>query len=105
MLYGETPIGIEATEKTIKKIKIKNIQSFYSENYSPSVSSITIVGDISEEEILPKLSFLNKWKSKNVEIPTNFSFPSDKETQIYLVDKPGATQSVILMGINQTNMM
>ena len=98
VLYGETPIGIEATEKTIKKIKMKNIQSFYSENYSPSVSSITIVGDISEEEILPKLSFLNKWKSKNVEIPTNFSFPSDKETQIYLVDKPGATQSVILMG-------
>ena len=56
------------------------------------------MGDISEEEILPKLSFLNKWKSKNVEIPTNFSFPSDKETQIYLVDKPGSSQSVIMMG-------
>ena len=77
---------------------MKHIQSFYSENYSPSVSSITIVGDISEKEILKKLSFLNKWESRNIEIPTKFSFPTDAETQIYLVDKPGATQSVIFMG-------
>ena len=45
-----------------------------------------------------KLDFLNKWEEKEVSIPQEFIFPEDNNTQIYLVDKPGATQSVIYMG-------
>ena len=97
ILYGKTPFGVKPTEKTINKIKIKHIQSFYN-NYSPLVSNITIVGDISKDKLLPKLDFLNKWKKKEVDIPESFIFPKDIETQIYIVDKPGATQSVIYMG-------
>ena len=98
ILFGETPEGRIVTEKTIKKIKMKDIKSFYNDYYSPSVTNVTIVGDISESEIISKLDFLKKWESKTVEIPSNFSLPKDNETQIYLLDKPGATQSVIYMG-------
>ena len=52
----------------MNKIKIKHVQSFYNENYSPTVSNITVVGDISKDELLPKLDFLNKWKKKTVNI-------------------------------------
>ena len=54
--------------------------------------------NISKDDIVSKLSFLNKWGNKSVEIPNNFEFPIDGPTQIFLVDKPGATQSVIFMG-------
>jgi len=98
ILYGKTIEGLEASEKTIKKIKIKNIQSYYDNYYSPLVSKIIIVGDISQDEIISKLSFLNNWKKKEIEFPVAEEFPLDAPTQIYLVDKPGATQSVIFMG-------
>ena len=48
--------------------------------------------------MLVKLDFLNNWANKKVDINNNFTFPEDKPTQIYIVDKPGATQSVIFMG-------
>lgn len=96
-LYGETPFGRIKTEKSIKKIKLSNIKDFY-KNYSPSVSSLIIVGDIEKEILLPKLDFLRNWKSKEIIIPSNFDFPENKETQIYLLDKEGASQSFIIMG-------
>ena len=96
-MYGETPFGRIKTEKSIKKIKLSNIKDFY-KNYSPSVSSLIIVGDIEKEILLPKLDFLRNWKSKEIIIPSNFDFPENKETQIYLLDKEGASQSFIIMG-------
>ena len=45
-----------------------------------------------------QLDFLQEWKDKNVKLPSNFVFPDDQPTQIYLLDKEGATQSYILMG-------
>ena len=99
ILFGDTPDGYTASEKTINKIKIKHIQDFYNSYYTPSITSITIVGDISKEKILDKLSFLENWKNKeNFVIPENFEYPTDGPTQIYIIDKPGATQSVIYMG-------
>ena len=78
---------------------MKHIEEFYNSYYCPSVSTITIVGDISKDKILNKLSFLKDWKNKeNFDIPNKFEYPEDGPTQIYLIDKPGATQSVIYMG-------
>ena len=99
ILFGETSDGYSATENTIKKIKMKHIVEYYNSYYCPSVSTITVVGDISKEKIINKLSFLENWKNKeNFDIPNKFEYPEDGPTQIYLIDKPGATQSVIYMG-------
>ncbi len=97
-LFGNTPFGRITTEKTIKKIKLSDIQEYYNNNYSPSVSSLIIVGDVDKEAILSKLNFLREWKSKTVDIPVNFDYPTINETQIYLLDKEGASQSFIIMG-------
>ncbi|HIK63277.1 MAG TPA: insulinase family protein, partial [Flavobacteriales bacterium] len=85
------------TEKSIKKIKLSDIQTYYN-NYSPSVSSLVVVGDIDRKTLLSKIDFLRNWSSKKVEIPSEFNFPSINETQIYLLDKEGASQSFIVMG-------
>ncbi len=99
VLFGNTPDGYTPSDKTINKIKIKHVEEFYNSYYCPSVSTITVVGDISKEDILNKLSFLKDWKNKeSFEILNKFEYPEDGPTQIYLIDKPGATQSVIYMG-------
>tara|TARA_Y100000589_G_scaffold72706_3_gene65576 strand:+ start:1062 stop:3959 length:2898 start_codon:yes stop_codon:yes gene_type:complete len=96
-LFGDTPFGRIKNEKSIKKIKLKDIKDYYN-NYSPSVSSLIVVGDIEREDLLSKLTFLNNWKSKDISIPLDFDFPESNETEIYLLDKEGSSQSFIIMG-------
>ena len=97
VLFGDTPFGNSMSEKNIKKIKLKDIQGFYN-NYSPNVSELVAVGNISKEDFYSELDFLRKWENKNISLPNSFEFPEDNTTQIYLIDKEGASQSFILMG-------
>ena len=97
-IFGETPFGRVITEKSIKKIKLSDIQSYYNSYYSPSVSSLVVVGDINKSSLLSKIDFLRNWIPKEVLIPISFDFPDSKETTIYLLDKEGASQSFIVMG-------
>ncbi len=97
-LFGETPYGRVTNKKSIKKIKLSDVQNYYNDNYSPSVSSLIVVGDIDEKVLLPKIKFFEKWQSKIIEIPSNFDFPQNNETEIFLLNKEGASQSFIIMG-------
>ncbi|MDC0249697.1 insulinase family protein [Flavobacteriales bacterium] len=99
-LFGDTPFGRSASTKTIKKIKSKNLKEYYNSYYTPKTTSVIVVGDISKEKLLPKLSFLEAWKGEEISLPTakDFDFPQESQTQIYLLDKEGASQSVIFMG-------
>jgi zinc protease len=97
VLFGDSPFGRSMTEKSIKKIKIKDVQEFYN-NYSPNISELVAVGNISKEDFYKELDFLRNWENKNISIPSGFEFPEDNTTQIYLLDKEGASQSFILMG-------
>jgi zinc protease len=101
LLYGDEHIlsvpgsGIE---ETVSRITVDDVRSFYEEYYSPDLSEVVIVGDISEEEILDKLSFLNEWESTWAELP-ELPEPSPGDyTKVYLVDKVAAPQSEIRVG-------
>ena len=102
VLFGETPYGNSMNKKNLKKIKLKDIQEFYN-TYSPNVSELVAVGNISKDEFYSHLDFLKKWENKNINLPSNFEFPSDNTTQIYLLDKEGASQSYIMMGHKSNN--
>ena len=97
-IFGETPYGRVTTEKSIKKIKLSDVQSYYKNNYSASISSLVVVGDIDRSSLFSKIDFLRNWNSKEVLIPSSFDFPESKETIIYLLDKEGASQSFIILG-------
>ena len=96
-LFGETPFGRVTSAKSIKKIKLSDVKSYYN-NYSPSISSLVVVGDINRDVLLSKIDFLKNWGPKKVEVPSEFNFPTSNETQIYLLNKEGASQSFIMMG-------
>ncbi|MGB0347039.1 MAG: M16 family metallopeptidase, partial [Balneolaceae bacterium] len=101
LLYGDEHIlsvpgsGIE---ETVSRITVEDVQNFYDEYYSPNLSEVVIVGDISQEEIMEKLSFLNEWETTWAELP-ELPEPSPGDyTKVYLVDKVAAPQSEIRVG-------
>lgn len=98
VLFGETIYGMPATIKTIESVTLNDIKNYYDKYYSPNLAKIVIVGDISEQEIKSKLEFLNKWNNKNVTFNPPPVPSEPKGSQTFIVNKPGAPSSVIMMG-------
>jgi zinc protease len=98
LIYGNTILGTYVSDKNVKKFSLDDVKSYYNQFYSPSVSTLVIVGDVNEKDIMPKIDFLNKWQAKPVALPEVIGFPTQPQTQIYVADKEGAAQSVIMIG-------
>jgi zinc protease len=94
--YGHPAIG---DEQSVRAITNSDIMRFYETYYRPNNAALIVTGDVTPATLMPKLerAFAN-WK--RAEVPTvNISMPPmrDKAT-VYIVDKPGAAQSVITIG-------
>lgn len=101
LIYGDNHIfsvPSSGVTETVENITLEDIKSFYKKYYSPSVGELVVVGDVSKEEILPKLAFLKNWKGEKVTIPALKFANSTGKTKIYLVDKKEAAQSQIRIG-------
>jgi len=83
---------------SVKKISLESCKSFYNNFYSPNVTTVSVVGAMNQADIEKHLSFLKDWENKNVVIPALPEFKPIKETTIYLIDKPYAAQSVVMIG-------
>ena len=83
--------------KSLYKIDLNDVKSFYENYYSPNVTNMVISGNITEAEALSKLAFLKEWKNTNVSIPALPEFPELEGPTIYLVDKPYAAQSTVVL--------
>jgi zinc protease len=101
LLFGKSILAepVNGTIKTIKGMSVKDVQNYYDRFFSPTVSNLVIVGDVSEAEIMPKIAFLKNWGKKEVMLPevTAQAAPIEK-TQIYIIDKYKAGQSEIRVG-------
>jgi zinc protease len=84
--------------KSLSKIDLDDVKSFYNKFYSPNITTLVVSGDISKADALSKLAFLKEWKNKNVVIPAMPDLKMPSETKIYLVDKPYASQSTVYAG-------
>ena len=61
VLYGKTIRGTMPTVKGVEKLKLSDVKEFYNKQYNSTLASIVVVGDMTKEQIMPKLKFLNKW--------------------------------------------
>ncbi len=99
--YGNNNIlGLSdnGTEHTIRQLTLADVQNYY-DNYMTSVDArIVVVGDIKENEILPKLSFLDKLPKKKINLSKPPAAPAINKTVIYLVDVPKAAQTEFRVG-------
>ncbi|MBO6515773.1 MAG: insulinase family protein [Bacteroidia bacterium] len=99
-VYGKSILAEPSSGdfKSVSKISVDDCKAFYQNFYSPNVSSLSILGPVSQDEIMGKLDFLKKWENKNVTVPAVPAPIKPEQTTIVLVDKPYAPQSMIIGG-------
>ncbi len=101
LMYGNNHImGIPllGTKETVETITLDDVRKYYTSSFSPTVSSVVVVGDISQEAVVPKLDFLKNWKYTKIIHKIEPSLPLIDKTKIYLVNKEKAPQSEIRIG-------
>ena len=110
LIFGEENIlatELNGTEESVSSITIDDLKGFYEKNFSPSVATFVIAGDIDLARVEKALAGLNtKWQTKEVVIPEAMVSEPPAKSQIYFVDVPGAKQSVIYIGapsVTRTN--
>ncbi|GAC33673.1 M16 family metallopeptidase [Paraglaciecola polaris] len=98
LLFGENnrvSLPDSGTLQTLSNITLDDVKRYYQQYYSPAKANVVIVGDIEEKSLQTALSFLTSWPATEYDINDYAEFPKMGKPVIYLVDKPGAKQSVV----------
>jgi zinc protease len=110
LVFGKSnlmAISDNGTVETIEAITLDDLKAYYEANFSPSLASLHVVGDVLPSDVKKAFAGIEtKWESKEVLIP-EIEIPANPESSaIYFVDVPGAKQSVIRIGnlsLNRTH--
>lgn len=104
LLYGTDhaysfPLTGTGTEESVAKISVKDLQKFHQTWFKPNNATLIVVGDITMDEIVPKIEkAFSAWEKGDVpEIEIDEVQPQEKP-RVFLIDRPGSIQSVILAG-------
>ncbi len=102
LLYGENnilAISTSGTVASVKSITLEEVIAWYNNHWSPSISQVVVVGNVSKEVLLPKIEFLKKWQNKKIVLrdPAKTA-PQIEKTKIFLVDKSKAPQTEFRIG-------
>lgn len=94
--YGKPIGGDEASVKAVTKAEV---EKFYTTYYRPNNATLIVVGDTDSKTMIPKLEkAFAGWKSGDVPMDGTPAAATFDRPGIYIVDKPGAAQSVVQIG-------
>lgn len=97
IVYGnDHPYGEVITEKTVEAIKLEDCQNYYEEYFSPNISLLAFVGDITVDEAKELTEkYLGDWKMKEVD-QNDYKQPKPPLVRkVAISDRPSSVQSVI----------
>src|SRR6476469_1005164 len=90
---------IVAPNESIMKIRSKDLTDFHAKYYRPNNAILAIVGDVTMNEIMPKLEkAFGDWQKGDVPATTIPAAPAQGDARIYLIDRPGSVQTVLQLG-------
>jgi zinc protease len=99
LVYGpEHPYGRLTTEESARRADRQTVVDYHRRFYTPAASTLLLVGDVnpSMQPMIERV--FGGWTGANP-APTPVAAPRQLDrTRIYLVDKPGAAQSQMLIG-------
>jgi zinc protease len=96
--YGQPYTGT-GTEESIRTITSKDLRQFYEAYFRPNNATLIVVGDVSTDEILPILEkALKSWRNQDIPLVKITKVRKIEGNHIFLIDKPGAPQSVVVTG-------
>ncbi len=86
--------------ETVKALSLDDVKSFHAGHIGPKGASLIVVGDVEPDVLFAMLeSTLGAWPGKNAGLsPRNTAGLNADPGVIYLVDKPGAVQSILNVG-------
>jgi zinc protease len=94
--YARTGTG---TEATLGALTLDDVRDFSSRHYVPGNATLVVVGDVSLDELEAAWNrHFGGWTGGAPERPDLPAPPLPESRTIWLVDKPGDTQSTIAMG-------
>ncbi|GAB2543214.1 M16 family metallopeptidase [Rufibacter soli] len=87
------------TLETVQAITLQDVKDYYQKNFSPSVASFQVAGDIKQPTVASALAGLEqKWAAKKVTLPSVVTATAKPTARLYFIDQPDAKQSVIYAG-------
>jgi len=96
--YGNSFTG-SGTESSVSDMTVSDLVKFHNDWFKPNNATLVVVGDITMDEVVPKLEKLfANWKAGEVPVKNISEVELPEHSVVYLMDKPGAQQSVILSG-------
>ena len=90
---------LQATPETIDAVTRQDIMDFHQVWYRPSGATLLVVGSVPFEEVRTAVeTHLGAW-SGSPPVISQMGIPvAEPRTEIFLVDRPGASQSTIMLG-------
>ncbi|WEM42781.1 pitrilysin family protein [Photobacterium sp. DA100] len=97
VLFGGTTFSLppEGTKASLESITLEDVKAFYRRYYTPNGADIVVVGDIDKTQLSSSLGFLADWQGMPEPSYVTPALPSLPKQTVWLVDKPGAPQTVI----------
>jgi zinc protease len=105
LLYGNghpyaNPLTGSGTKESVAKLTREDLIKFHDSWLRPGSSTLVVVGDTTLAEVTPKLEKLFAgWKGGNPPAKNVKTVQIATKSSVYLIDKPGALQSVIVAGV------
>ena len=104
LLFGEDhayglPLTGSGTEASVASMTREDLMEFHSTWFKPNNAKMIVVGDVSMDEIKPRLEQLfADWDGGNVPQKNISEVAHQEESTVYIMDRPGSEQSIIFAG-------
>lgn len=104
LMYGEqhpygNPLTGSGYEETVQAMTRDELVKFYDTWFKPNNATLTVVGDLSLDELTEKLeSRFANWKKGDVPEKNIAQAPDAPGNVLYLMDRPESQQSIVIAG-------
>jgi len=104
LMYGDEhaysmPLTGSGTEDAVSRITREALVGHHGTWFKPDNAVMIVVGDTTMAEIKPKLEkAFARWRPDSVPQKNISAVPEPEREQVFIVDRPGAEQSIILVG-------
>lgn len=102
LLFGRKhPYGTpgQGYTDTVQQLTVDEVKNFYQSNFSPQNATLIVVGDVEIDPLMELLeSTVGRWQADADKHARPAPESMGQPDTVYLVDKPGAVQSMIVVG-------
>ena len=104
LLYGEghayaQPLTGSGTEASVRAMTLADLRRYHESWFHPNNATLVVAGDVTLDELVPKLeSAFRGWRSADPPAKNLARVAPPAGARVYLMDRPGAQQSMILAG-------